>query len=710
MPDEATSLITPKKNSSIILVGNSNVGKSVIFGYLTGKYVTVANYPGTTVALSYGKINLANTAITITDTPGTNSFIPQSEDEKVTRDVLLTGEYGTVLQIADSKNLRRGLYITLQLAEMGLPCILVLNMADETQSRGISIDVKKLEKALGIPVISTTATQRKGLPQVKKKLQNASVPFYTFKYPYVIEEGISRIEKLLPEIPIAKRSLSLMLLAGDTTLTEWLTELISIDEIDEINGNIKRIQKQIRSPLQSVIAETRLGQVDKLMDEVYTVNQVEHLPMSTEIGKLAMHPVWGIPAVLLVLYIAYWFVGLFGAGTVVDFFKTVLFGQYINPLAIHLFDWILPFEHVHTIDTINWSFAFPLTSSHEIDTGLVFSREVITTKYIIPDGTTLSFFQEVLKNVHDFMVGEYGVITMALTYSFAIVFPIVGTFFLLFSILEDSGYLPRLAVMLNKVFKFMGLNGKAVLPMILGLGCDTMATMTARIMESRKERVLVTLLLALGIPCSAQLGVLLGMIGGISFTATLIWLSIVVGVLVSVGFIASKVLPGESSPFILELPPIRKPQLGNIIIKTIARMEWYFREVIPLFILGTVLLFFLDLTRVLEIIRDFTSPLIVSFLGLPSEVTEAFLVGFLRRDYGAVYLFDAAANGLLNPNQILISMITITLFVPCIANVFIIIKELGLKTAVRMVAFIFPFAFLISGIVNLILNLFNIRL
>jgi len=200
------------------------------------------------------------------------------------------------------------------------------------------------------------------------------------------------------------------------------------------------------------------------------------------------------------------------------------------------------------------------------------------------------------------------------------------------------------------------------------------------------------------------------MMSGISLGATLIWLIIVVGVLVLVGFLASKVLPGESSAFILELPPIRKPQLGNILIKTTARMEWYFKEVIPLFILGTVLLFFLDLTGALEVIRDFSSPLIVSFLGLPSEVTEAFIIGFLRRDYGAVFLFDAATSGLLNPNQILISMITITLFVPCIANVFIIIKELGLKTAVRMVAFIFPFAFLVGGTVNLILNFLNIQL
>ena len=710
MTHQEHETITFEGTSSVALIGNPNVGKSVVFGYLTGKYVTVANYPGTTVALCHGRMNVNDEAVKVTDTPGTNSLIPQSEDEEVTRDLLFSGDYNTVLQIADSKNLRRSLYVTIQLAEMRIPCVLDLNMADEAKSRGISIDVDKLKEILGIPVIPTIATQRKGLAHVKKSLSNAQVPRYEFSYPGIIEDGISRIENILPETPISKRSLALMLLASDTTLTPWLHESVSVDDIVEIHEIVNHTQKRTRAPLQSVIAETRLAQVDKMMDVVYHVEQVEHKPITTEIGKWAMHPAWGIGFVLIVLYITYWFVGLLGAGTFVDFFESVLFGQFISPFAIHIFDWLLPFDHTHIIDTISWNFTIPLTSSDVIDTGLALSRETITSVYSMSEGTSLNYFQSFLKICHDFFVGNYGVITMGLSYGFAIVLPIVGTFFLLFSILEDSGYLPRLAVMLNRVFKIVGLNGKAILPMVLGLGCDTMATMTARIMESRKEKIIVTLLLALGIPCSAQLGVLLAMMSSVSFVATLIWLSVVIGVLITVGYLASKILSGESSAFILELPPIRKPQLGNIIIKTTARMEWYFKEVIPLFILGTVILFVLDLTNMLDVIRELGSPLVVSFLGLPTEATEAFLVGFLRRDYGAVYLLDAANNGLLNPNQILIAMITLTLFVPCIANVFIIVKELNVKTAIRMVGFIFPFAFLVGGAVNFLLTVFNIHL
>ena len=710
MSETPPDILESKKTSTVVLVGNPNVGKSVVFGYLTGKYVTVSNYPGTTVSLSHGKMRLNDEVLLVTDTPGTNSLIPQSEDERVTRDLLLSGDYDTVLQIGDSKNLKRSLYVTIQLAEMGVKCVLDLNMADEAQSRGVVIDHGNLEKILGIPVISTTAVQQKGLAKVKNCISASRIPQNGIKYPDYILKGISNLEKLLPDLPISKQSLALMLLSSDTTLTDWLTDTFPNGTIDKINAIINTTQKSSKTPLQTVVTETRLQYVDTILEKVYRTNQEVRKPLSTDFGNWIMHPIWGIGVVIAVLYVMFWFVGLFGAGTVVDFFESGLFGQYINPAAIQVFDFLLPFQHTHTIGVLSWNFTIPISSANEISTGIEMTRQVVTPVYAIGDIGVFSLFESIMRLVHDFFVGEYGVITMALSYGFAIVLPIVGTFFLLFSILEDSGYLPRLAVMLNKVFKFIGLNGKAILPMVLGLGCDTMATMTTRIMETRKERIIVTILLALGVPCSAQLGVLLAMMSSVSFGATVLWAGIVVCVLILVGFLASKVLPGESSAFILELPPLRKPQSINILIKTVARMEWYFKEVIPLFILGTVLLFILDKTHALEVIRSFCEPFIVNFLGLPVETTEAFLIGFLRRDYGAVYLLDATNSGLLNANQILIAMVTITLFIPCIANVFIIIKELNMKVAISIVAFIFPFAFLVGGIINFILTYFNIRL
>src|SRR5205823_2003335 len=196
--------------------------------------------------------------------------------------------------------------------------------------------------------------------------------------------------------------------------------------------------------------------------------------------------------------------------------------------------------------------------------------------------------------IRDFLVGPYGLITMGVTYSIAIVLPVVATFFLMFGFLEDSGYIPRLAIFSDRLFRTMGLNGKAVLPMVLGLGCDTMATMTTRILATPKERLIAILLLALGIPCSAQLATIMGILGGISFAALLTLFVVVLGQMVLVGWLAARALTGERSEFILELPPIRWPRIGNLLTKTRARVWWYLGEAVPLFLFGTALLFVLD--------------------------------------------------------------------------------------------------------------------
>jgi ferrous iron transport protein B len=258
--------------------------------------------------------------------------------------------------------------------------------------------------------------------------------------------------------------------------------------------------------------------------------------------------------------------------------------------------------------------------------------------------------------------------------------------------------------MTNKIFKKMGLNGKAVLPMVLGLGCDTMATMTTRILDTEKDRTIVTLLLALGVPCSAQLGVILGMFAGLPGHYLLIWISLIAAILVVVGYLAARVIPGESSDFILEIPPLRIPQISNIVVKTLARIEWYLKEAVPLFILGTLILFVLHKTKLLSLLEWVARPLIVYFLGLPAKVTEAFIIGFLRRDYGAAGLFMLAKDGQLDPRQVLVSLVTITLFIPCIAQFFMMIKERGMKKTLWMSAVIFPVAFGVGGMLNFLLR------
>ena len=302
--------------------------------------------------------------------------------------------------------------------------------------------------------------------------------------------------------------------------------------------------------------------------------------------------------------------------------------------------------------------------------------------------------------LRDLLVGPYGIVTMALTYSLALILPIVGTFFVAFGLLEDSGYLPRLAVMVNRAFKVMGLNGKAVLPMVLGLGCDTMATLTTRVLETPKERLIVILLLALGVPCSAQLAVVLALLGVLSPWAVLIWGGVVLAVIVLVGRLAAAVLPGRGSDFVLELPPLRVPRPGNILVKTLARIEWYLKEAVPLFVLGTLVLFGADRLHLLGGLERVMGPLLRSVLGLPPETAEAFVIGFLRRDFGAAGLYRMAQDGRLDPVQVLVATVTITLFIPCVANFLMIVKERGWRTGLAVAGFIFPFAVAVGALLN----------
>lgn len=649
---EKEILRTDKK---IAILGNPNVGKSVIFGLLTGKYVTVSNYPGTTVEVTVGHAKF-DKELGIIDTPGVNNLLPMSEDERVTRNILLDEDLDGVVQVIDAKNLRRGLLITLQLCEMGLPLVLDLNMGDEAKSRGMYVDSKRLKEIIGVDVIETVATSRKGISKLVKNIPSAKKSRLSFRYSDEIEEGVAKITALLPEARISRRSLALMLLSGDEGLKPWLA---SLDEktVKKIERIRQRVQASYSQPLNYVITKKRLEEVQKIVRQSESSEERKSSSVLEALGTWSVHPVGGIPILMAVLFLVYGFVGVFGAGTLVDFFEGVVFNEYINPASISIVERLIP-----------------------------------------------------SKIVQDFLVGDYGVITMALTYSVAIILPIVGTFFIAFGILEDSGYLPRLAVMVNRIFKTLGLNGKAVLPMVLGLGCVTMATLTARTLETKKERIIVTLLLALGIPCSAQLGVILGLLGGFSGKALAIWIGSVVATLFIVGYLASKLIPGGSFDFIMEVPPIRMPKLSNILVKTVSRVEWYLKEAVPLFILGTIVLFTLDITGLLFGIEILASPLIVGVLGLPVQATPAFLIGFLRRDYGAAGLFAIAGAGLMDTTQMVVSMVTITLFVPCIANLFIIIKERGWKVAFGMVAFIFPTAFIVGGLLNFVLRYLEVTL
>jgi ferrous iron transport protein B len=675
-PLEAKEVVATRR--ALILIGNPNVGKSVLFGALTGKYVTVSNYPGTTVEVTRGSATIEGEPWAVMDTPGTNNLLPMSEDEQVTRDILLQERGYACVQVCDAKNLRRGLLLTAQLAEAEVPFLLALNMADEARARGIAIDETQLGAALGVDVVPTVAVQREGLATLQAHAGAARPSPWRPRYDGFIEAAIAEVEPLLPAGGLGRRALAIMALVGDESLRGHLAARLGAGELARIDEIARKLASRYPESLRFVVARQRLAAVDRLHDSVMSRGAASAASgFARRLGNWSTHPVLGIPILAAVLWVAYEFVGVFGAGKAVDFLEHTVFAQYLIP-------WV-----------------------------------TAAVRAVTPDGGAVQTFlvgpagADPLSHA-GFLVGKYGLFSMGLSYGMAIVLPIVTTFFIAFSILEDSGYLPRLAVMVNKLFKRMGLNGKAVLPMVLGLGCDTMATMTARIMETRKERVIVTLLLALGVPCSAQLAVILAMTAGLSAVAVAWFLGALLFVLFLVGWLAAKVIPGRGSDFILELPPLRVPQAANILVKTTSRIEWYLREALPLFLVGTLILWVLDRVNGLAVVERALSPVIVGLLGLPREAASAFILGFLRRDYAAAGLFryfepfmKAGTMTWSMEVQVVVALVTITLFIPCIANFFMILKERGWKTGVAMGAFILPFSFGVGAVVNQLMRHFH---
>ncbi|MDR7666455.1 ferrous iron transport protein B [Methanosarcina sp. Z-7115] len=712
---------TPGKGlPKVILIGSPNVGKSSLFNALSGSYTLVSNYPGTSVEISRGKGRIGEREYEIIDTPGMYSLLPVSEEERVSQLLLFNEKPLVYLHVVDARNLRRMLSFTLQLHEAGLPLILVLNMMDEAKERGIKIDIDELSRSLGIPVVGTISSEGKGIEELKVTISEFIPGDNTQRIDHgpEIEPYLAEIEILLESVEeagISKRALSLLLLQGDTTALEYvlnadkascnkkegskknyeeirkLTEaaskttevpfsyLLTLKRQERVNGIVERVmempdRREINSEEAGIIrAQENTGkkedytcvsqektksekQREKAGKREERKTQTRNIEFSDKIDSILVHPVLGIPVLFLVLYFGlYLFVGVFAAGTLVDFLENTIFGGYINPLVTAKFISIVPYPALQ-----------------------------------------------------DLFVGEYGIFTQAVTYAIALILPIVGAFFLVFSIIEDTGYLPRLSLLLDSMFKKIGLSGRAVIPMVLGFGCSTMATMVTRTLETKRERLIASILLALAIPCSAQLGVILSILSG-SPKGLLVW-SCVIGLeFILIGYLASKVLPGEAPTFILEMPPLRRPRLSNILVKTYSRMHWYFLEVLPLFVVASIIIWIGRLTGIFALaLKIMEYPTV--WIGLPPDAAEIFLFGFFRRDFGAAGLYGMNDSGLLTGVQLVVAAVTLTLFMPCIAQFMMTIKERGLKTALLISGFVFPFAFLTGFVVNNLLKLLGVSL
>jgi ferrous iron transport protein B len=592
----------------IALVGNPNVGKSVIFHELTNIYVDVSNFPGTTLDLYHGIMNND----VIIDSPGIYGISSFNDEERVTRDVIIQSD--RIVNVINAANIERDLFLTQHLIDTGKPIIVVLNMTDEAVKLGMQIDVSKLSKKLGVPVIEMVAIKGLGIHDLKKAIKEACTGIIT---PFVKEqlESISEIN--------ARQVEKLLFLEGDVGIVEGFTTTLEHNNLE----NMYLARRQY---------------VDEVIGDVL-VRKDNSSKIGSILGRLLIRPLYGVPFLILMLLIMYQIIGVYVAEGVVGFTEDVLMRGKYEPFIVSFFSNTLTFNENSILGT--------------------------------------------------YLIGEFGLFTMTIIYVFGLLLPLVFSFYLFLALFEDSGYLPRLATLVDRVMQNIGLNGRAIIPMILGLGCVTMATITTRLLGSEREKKIAIYLLGLVIPCSAQLAVIFSLLSGVRVSYSILYFLVLVLVLVIVGQILDLTLKGESTSLLIDIPPLRVPRPLNVLKKTTIKTFHFLKEATPLFAIGAILITTLQVTGLLEKISKFLQPITVSWLGLPAEASTAFIMGIVRRDFGAAGLNDLP----LTEVQKVVALITITLFVPCIASILIIFKERVKKEAMLMWLSTFLISFTVGG-------------
>lgn len=658
-----------KNNNSyyknVLLIGSPNVGKSLTFNKLTGLTAMVSNYPGTTVDIDEGNFTYENKTVHVTDPPGLYDLNTITEEERVAKLLVLDERFDLMVHVVDAKNIDKSIDLTLQLIDAGKEVILVLNMMDELEKMGASVDAEGLSHELGIPIVLTSAAENKGLDELKHTIVNydsieneilkGSKTLLDVDYGRSIEIAINEIKNNISgKYPVSKRYLAISLLEGDEDSENLLKNNEDYSNLSQV---IEKQRAKFDKPVK-YLTKLKLAEYAKYIKSNFTtidnVNVLDDESLGEKLSRIMIHPFFGLIILACVLYFGlFLIVGVFGAGILVDFFENVIFGQYINPAVTSV-----------VIQYVPWV------------------------------------------SVQNLFVGEYGIVTLGLTYGFGIILPIVSLFFIVFSTLEDSGYLPRLALLVDNGFKRIGLSGRSVIPFVLAVGCGSMAAMVTRTLETKRERNIATMLMALTIPCSAQLGVILALLSQHP-RSLWIWFGVILFNFVVIGYLAKRFVPGAQPSFFMELPPLRWPKLSHIAQKTWTRLVMYIKELIPIFILISVIIWALDLVGIFQWIISCISP-VVHAIGLPSSTSSSFVLGFFRRDFGAAGLMTIQSQ--LTGVQLLVASVTLTLFLPCVAQFMIMIKERGMKLAGLIAVMSIVLAFTMGFIVNVLLTALNIVL
>ncbi|MDP8290083.1 MAG: ferrous iron transporter B [Candidatus Susulua stagnicola] len=571
----------------ILLIGNPNVGKSVIFSRLTGAKVIAANYPGTTIELTKGIMKFSNIEAEVIDAPGTYSLEPTSKAEDVV--INLINDADLIINVIDATNLERNLYLTLELIrKVNKPLLVVLNMWDETKHKGVEIDKEKLEHCLGVPVTTTCALSGEGIKGLVQRINQAKVS------------------------PLK-----------DSKDSIWV-------EIGEI-----------------------IRQVQKLFHRHHTLIDI--------LQDLSIKPPFSFFIAAAVVFFSFSIIRFIGEG-LINYVFDPFFENFYSPIIMKLSNFLGQGSFLHSTLIGN-------LVDGKIDYGVSFG--LITTGFYIP---------------------------------LAIVLPYIFSFYLILGLLEDWGYLPRLAVLGDRLFHKIGLHGYAIIPMILGLGCNVPGALAGRLFESRREKFISATLLAIAVPCMAQTAMIINLLGRFGGQYILLVFFIIFCLWLTLGRILNIFIKGQSPEILVEIPPYRIPHLKSILKKLSMRISWFLKEAFPLVLLGIVIVNILYFLRIINFLGIVFSPIITKLWGLPQETIGALIVGFLRKD---------VAVGMLRPlnlslRQLITGATILAIYFPCVATFMVLVKELGIKDMLKSMLIMLFTAILVGFVLNNILFLIGI--
>jgi len=618
----------PFGTDALLLVGNLKVGKSTLFDGWIGRRRTHLVYPGTGVELGVGRMP-GERGLQVVDAPGFYALHERSEDAFVVRDLLLRRRVGRVLLVLDAKTLRRGLVLTQEIAELGIPVVVALNMVDEARQRGLYIDTQTLSRELGVPVVETVATERRGVAALRRALSAAAPLKLGIAWPESLAPARERLLTTLADGPLPPAAAAYLLLAGVPGEQLEVAHRPSVEAAQAVD-----------------LTEALGRRAEQLVSRTVRAQPAASGSGWDRLAAWTRQPLTGIPIALAVLVAVYLFVGQLGAGLLVDLIEGGLFGNLVLPVVE---GWVA---------RIPWAW----------------TREML--------------------------VGDFGLLSVGLTLPLGVVLPVLATFFFALALLVDSGYLPRLSLLLDGLMRRIGLNGRGVLPLVMGFSCVAMALLTARILDTRKQRIIVSLLLVLAVPCAPLLAVMMVVLERISIGATVLVLGLLAAQVYVVGWLADRLLPGQRPDLVIELPPLRPPKLSNALVKSGHKVVWFLREAIPYFMLGTFLLFVLEQLGLTEVLRAGFRPVSEVLLGLPASSADVFLMTVIRREVGAAVLAQQMADGAFDGVQSVVTLVVMTLMVPCINTVLVLFKERGTAVACAVLAFTSGWALLLGALLN----------